>query len=87
MVTEGFSTNRGLRCLRGLRGHRCPTDIRAGREDQGCLPTAENKLWHGHPVWLVDGNPVAGHSVRKAHVQLLFWSGQSFDEPGLRSTG
>ena len=26
------------------------------------LPEAENKIWHRHPVWFLDGNPVAGYS-------------------------
>jgi len=52
-----------------------------------CLPKAENKVWHGHPVWFIDGNPVAGYADRKDSVQLLFWSGQSFDEPGLNTEG
>lgn len=51
------------------------------------LPTAENKIWHGGPVWFLDGNPVAGYWVRKKNVTLLFWSGQSFDEPGLIPEG
>jgi hypothetical protein len=51
------------------------------------LPHAENKVWHGHPVWFLDGNPVVGYAVRKQNVQLLFWSGQSFDEPGLEVEG
>ena len=51
------------------------------------LPDAENKIWHGHPVWLFDGNPVVGFSKLKDCVRLLFWSGQSFDEPGLTSEG
>jgi hypothetical protein len=51
------------------------------------LPEAENKVWHGSPVWFLDGNPVAGYAVRKDNVQLLFWSGQSFDEPGLVPEG
>ncbi len=58
----------------------------AGEIDRG-LPEAESKLWHGGPVWFLAGNPVAGYWVRKAHVQLLFWSGQSFDESGLRAEG
>jgi len=52
-----------------------------------CLPAAENKVWHGAPVWFINGNPVAGYSVLKDCVQLLFWSGQSFDEPGLKPEG
>ena len=51
------------------------------------LPEAENKLWHGGPVWFLDGNPVAGYWVRKNDVQLMFWSGMSFNEPGLRPIG
>jgi hypothetical protein len=57
------------------------------QEIQRSLPTAENKLWHGAPVWFLDGNPVAGYNVLKDSVRLLFWSGQSFDEPGLQPEG
>lgn len=52
-----------------------------------CLPQAENKIWHRHPVWFLDGNPVAGYSKLKDCIRLLFWSGQSFDEPGLLPEG
>ena len=52
-----------------------------------CLPQAQGKVWHGGPVWFIAGNPVARYWVRKAHVQMLFWSGQSFDEPGLKGEG
>lgn len=52
-----------------------------------CLPEAENKIWHAHPVWFLDGNPVAGYSKLKHCVRLFFWSGQSFDEPGLTKSG
>ena len=52
-----------------------------------CLPEAENKIWHAHPVWFLDGNPVAGYSKLKGCIRLLFWSGQSFDEEGLRPEG
>lgn len=51
------------------------------------LPNAENRIWHAHPVWFLDGNPVVGYSKLKGCVRLLFWSGQSFDEPGLRNEG
>ncbi|MBL7916740.1 MAG: hypothetical protein BWY67_00808 [Bacteroidetes bacterium ADurb.Bin397] len=51
------------------------------------LPDAENKIWHAHPVWFLDGNPVVGYSKLKDSVRLLFWSGQSFDEPGLNNEG
>jgi hypothetical protein len=51
------------------------------------LPGAESKIWHAHPVWFLDGNPIAGYSRLKSCVRLLFWSGQSFDEPGLKPEG
>ena len=51
------------------------------------LPEAENKIWHAHPVWFLDGNPVVGYSKLKHCVRLLFWSGQSFDEEGLAKEG
>ncbi|MBL7724281.1 MAG: DUF1801 domain-containing protein [Chitinophagaceae bacterium] len=51
------------------------------------LPEAENKIWHRHPVWFLDGNPIAGYSKLKDCIRLLFWSGQSFDEPLLQPEG
>ena len=57
------------------------------REIQAALPEAVGKVWHRHPVWFLDGNPVAGYSLLKGGVRLLFWSGQSFDEPGLHPEG
>lgn len=51
------------------------------------LEGAEKKIWHRHPVWFLDGNPVVGYANLKNDVQLLFWSGQSFDEPGLEKEG
>lgn len=57
------------------------------QEIQHSLPEAEGKVWHGGPVWFLDGNPIVGYFVRKKNVQLLFWSGQSFDEPGLKPEG
>jgi len=57
------------------------------KEITAALPEAENKIWHRQPVWFLDGNPVAGYSKLKDSVRLLFWSGQSFDEPGLQPEG
>lgn len=51
------------------------------------LPDAERKVWHAHPVWFFDGNPVVGYDRLKASVRLLFWSGRSFREPGLEPEG
>ncbi|MES1170226.1 MAG: hypothetical protein ABUL47_06020, partial [Leifsonia sp.] len=44
-------------------------------------------VWHAHPVWFFDGNPVVGYDRLKASVRLLFWSGQSFTSPGLAAEG
>jgi hypothetical protein len=57
------------------------------KEISAGLPEAENKIWHAHPVWFLDGNPVAGYSKLKDCIRLLFWSGQSFDEEGLKKEG
>lgn len=51
------------------------------------LPEAENKVWHAHPVWFLDGNPVVGYSKLKDGVRVLFWSGQSFKTKGLAKEG
>lgn len=51
------------------------------------LPDAENKIWHAHPVWFIDGNPIVGYDKLKSSVRLLFWSGQSFDEANLTNEG
>lgn len=56
-------------------------------EIQKNLPEATSKVWHGAPVWFIDGNPIVGYWVRKDYVQLLFWSGQSFEEPALKPEG
>ncbi|WP_113636163.1 DUF1801 domain-containing protein [Nubsella zeaxanthinifaciens] len=51
------------------------------------LSNAESKIWHAHPVWFLNGNPIVGYSKLKDSVRLLFWSGQSFDEPALKNEG
>jgi hypothetical protein len=51
------------------------------------LAGAESKIWHRHPVWFLDGNPIVGYSKLKGSVRLLFWSGQSFEEPDLQPEG
>lgn len=51
------------------------------------LQNTEGKVWHGHPVWFIDGHPVVGYSKRKNEICLLFWSSQYFDEPLLKATG
>ena len=48
------------------------------------LKDSESKIWHAHPVWFLDGNPVAGYSKQKDCVRLLFWSGADFGEDKLK---
>jgi hypothetical protein len=48
------------------------------------LTKAESKIWHAHPVWFLDGNPIAGYSKLKAGVRLMFWSGAGFEEEKLK---
>ncbi len=51
------------------------------------LPEAENKIWHRHPVWFLEGNPTVGYSIQKPGVRLMFWSGADFGEAGLNVLG
>jgi hypothetical protein len=51
------------------------------------LPGSVSKIWHAHPVWFLDGNPIVGYSKQKAGIRLMFWSGASFDEPLLSIRG
>lgn len=51
------------------------------------LPEAESKIWHRHPVWFLEGNPIVGYGKLKDCIRLLFWSGQSFDEADLQNEG
>jgi hypothetical protein len=67
-------------------GDRAICQLLAERIEAG-LPEAENKVWHAHPVWFLDGNPIVGYSKLKGCVRLMFWSGQSFKEKGLTKEG
>lgn len=67
-------------------GDRAICELLAAEIDRR-LPEAENKVWHAHPVWFLDGNPIVGYSKLKGGVRLLFWSGQSFEEEGLKPEG
>lgn len=51
------------------------------------LPEAENKIWHAHPVWFLDGNPITGYSKQKKGIRLMFWSGADFEEEKLSVKG
>ena len=69
-----------------IKGEKAICDLLAQEIDKN-LPKAENKIWHAHPVWFLDGNPIVGYSKLKSCIRLLFWSGQSFDEEGLAPEG
>ncbi len=51
------------------------------------LTEAESKVWHAHPVWFLDGNPIVGYSKQKPGFRLMFWSGASFEEEKLNVVG
>lgn len=51
------------------------------------LREATSKIWHAHPVWFLDGNPIVGYSKQKAGIRLMFWSGADFGEEGLAVRG
>lgn len=52
------------------------------------LKKSESKIWHGTPVWFINGNPIVAYSVRKnGSVSLMFFSGQSFEEENLKPEG
>ena len=51
------------------------------------LTEAESKIWHSHPVWFLDGNPIVGYSKQKAGIRLMFWSGADFGEELLSVRG
>jgi hypothetical protein len=51
------------------------------------LSKAESKIWHAHPVWFLDGNPIVGYSKQKAGIRLMFWSGADFEEEDLNVRG
>jgi hypothetical protein len=51
------------------------------------LTEAENKIWHAHPVWFLNGNPIVGYSKQKKGIRLMFWSGANFEEENLNVRG
>lgn len=51
------------------------------------LTEAESKVWHGHPVWFLEGNPIVGYSKQKGGIRLMFWSGLDFEEDDLITRG
>lgn len=57
------------------------------QEISAALTSATSKIYYSMPVWLIEDNPIVGYNVRANCVNLLFWSGQSFDEPDLKKEG
>jgi hypothetical protein len=51
------------------------------------LTAAHSQIWHAHPVWFLDNNPIVGYSKQKSGWRLMFWSGASFAEPRLNVIG
>lgn len=51
------------------------------------LTQSENKIWHSHPVWFIQGNPIVGYSKQKKGIRLMFWSGADFEETSLNIIG
>ncbi len=51
------------------------------------LKQAEPKVWHAHPVWFINENPIVGYSKQKAGIRLMFWSGADFEEEYLSTIG
>ncbi|WP_439489678.1 DUF1801 domain-containing protein [Algoriphagus sp.] len=51
------------------------------------LTDAESKIWHSHPVWFLEGNPIVGYSKQKPGIRLMFWSGADFEEEDLNVKG
>lgn len=66
--------------------HRKLCDKLAKEISEG-LPEAHNKIWHAHPVWFLDDNPIVGYSKQKPGIRLMFWSGADFEEAGLKVVG
>ena len=51
------------------------------------LTEGESKIWHAHPVWFLEGNPIVGYSRQNRGIRLMFWSGADFEEESLNVRG
>ncbi len=51
------------------------------------LGEAKSKIWHAHPVWFLNENPIVGYSKQKKGIRLMFWSGADFEEEDLNVIG
>jgi len=56
-------------------------------EIDNALANADNKIWHAHPVWFLNENPIVGYSKQKPGIRLMFWSGADFAEAKLDVVG
>ncbi len=71
---------------RQQENHQAVCDFLALQIDKN-LSGAESKIWHSHPVWFLDGNPIVGYSKQKPGIRLMFWSGADFEEAALNVIG
>lgn len=66
-----------------IAGLEPPNDVIAGalraHLDTG-LPEAVGTVWHGHPVWMIGNEPVAGFKAYPNHVTFMLWRGQSVND-------
>lgn len=51
------------------------------------IDNGEDKLWHAHPVWFINNNPIVGYSKQKSGIRFMFWSGLDFNEEALDVRG
>lgn len=77
--------------IQRYHGEQTPGDVavcdRLARLCDEVLVGAERKVWHRHPVWFLEDNPIVGYHRLKAGMRLMFWSGQSFETAGLAPEG
>jgi hypothetical protein len=45
------------------------------------LRHATGRVYHGHPIWLVDNTMVAGFKTYPKHVTFMLWQGQDITDP------
>lgn len=82
MASEKFETIRQFNAAQSGEEKKICAALK--REIDRGLPQANSKIWHSHPVWFLDGNPIVGYSKLKDCIRLMFWSGADFDEPELK---
>jgi hypothetical protein len=45
------------------------------------LPDAQEELWHGHPVWMIGRDAIAGFKAFPRWVTLLLWHPAKISDP------